>query len=124
MCASVRSLTNVFNTSDTVTGMCTISDTCLNVDCDLEIKVEENILPGSLSVTHLPCQSPFAISVKANITFRDRTTSILNGTFSRNATIPVMIFFISGTVNVAIVQVDHGILLSVSSHQTTMGPIT
>ena len=124
MCASVRSLTNVFNTSDTVTGMCTTSDTCLNVDCDLEIKLGDLTLPGSLSVTHLPCQRPFAISVKTNITFIGQTFSILNGTFSRNATIPFMIYFISGTVNVAIIQVDHGILLSVSSHQTTMGPIT
>ena len=124
MCASVRSLTNVFNTSDTVTGMCTISDTCLNVDCDLAIQLGDLTLPGSLSVTHLPCQSPFAISVKTNITFIGQTFSILNGTFSRNATIPFMIYFISGTVNVAIIQVDHGILLSVSSHQTTMGPIT
>ena len=124
MCASVRNLTSVFTTSDTVTGTCTISQTCLTVNCSVSLQTEAGLtIPLALSITLLPCQSPFAISVKAKITFFGQTISIVDDTFSGNATIPVMISFISGTVNVTIIQQDCGILLSVSSHQTTMGPI-
>ena len=79
----------------------------------------------ALSVTLLPCTSPFAIYVNAEITILGQTTSLVDGNFSANATIPVTLPFVSGTVTVVIIQQDCGILLSVSSHQTTkQGAVT
>ena len=121
MCMSLRRLISVFNTSDTVSGKCSISDNCLTVNCSLDLQTRAGFkIPLALSVTLLPCQSPFAIYVKAEITFFGQTISLADGTYSRNATIPVRIAFISGTVNMVIIQQDCGILLSVSSQQLTM----
>ena len=114
MCNSVTELTNALSTGDTVTGTCNISETCLNVNCDLEIQFGSSNLPVSLTVTLLPCQSPFAIYVNAEINLLCQTISLANGNYSGNATIPVSILFISGTVNIVVIQQDCGILLSVS----------
>ena len=114
MCDSVRNLTNALSTGDTVTGTCNISETCLNVNCDLEIQRGSSKLPVSLTVILFPCQSPFAIYVNAEISLFGQTISLADGNYSRNATIPVAILFISGTVNMVIIQQDCGILLSVS----------
>ena len=73
-------------------------------------------LPVSLTVILLPCQSPFAIYVKAEINLFSQKISLADDNFSGNATIPVSIVFISGTVNMIIIQQDCGILLSVSAH--------
>ena len=73
-------------------------------------------IPVSLAVTLLPCQSPFAIYVNAEINLFGQKISLADGNYSGNATIPVSIVFISGTVNMVIIQQDCGILLSVSSH--------
>ena len=121
MCMSLRSLLSVFNTSDTVSGTCSISDDCLTVNCSLDLQTRAGFkIPLALSVTLLPCQSPFAIYVRAEITFLSQAISLADGTYSENATIPVSIGFISGTVNMVIIQQDCGILLSVSSHQIRM----
>ena len=114
MCDSVRNLTNALSTGDTVTGTCNISETCLNVNCDLEIQLGSTKLPVSLTVILLPCQSPFAIYVNAEINLFGQTISLADDNFSGNATIPVSIAFISGTVIIVIIQQDCGILLLVS----------
>ena len=115
MCDSVRNLTNALSTGDTVTGTCNISETCLNVNCDLEIQLGSTKLPVSLTVILLPCQSPFTIYVNAEIYLFGRTISLADDNFSGNATIPVSIPFVgSGTVNIVIIQQDCGILLLVS----------
>ena len=119
MCASVRNLTNAISNGDSVSGTCTNSKTCLDVSCNLEMQVDFLTAQLALSVTLLPCESPFAIYVIAEITILGQTTSLADGNFSANATIPVTISFVSGTVKVVIIQQDCGILLSVSSHQTT-----
>ena len=117
MCASVQNLTSAFNTSDTLTGTCSISQNCLNVKCSIKLKMEGGMtIPVSLTVILLPCQSPFTIYVKAEINLLGQTVSLADDNFSGNATIPVSIVFISGTVNMIIIQQDCGILLSVSSH--------
>ena len=119
MCSSVRNLTNALSTGDSVTGMCNISENCSDVSCDLEMQLDFATLQLALSITLLPCQSPFGIYVKADIMFFGQKISLANGNFSGNATIPVTIAFFSGTVYVVIIQEDCGILLSVSSHPTT-----
>ena len=116
MCASVRNLTNALSNGDSVSGTCTNSETCLNVSCNLEMQVDFLTVQLALSVTLLPCESPFAIYVNAEITILGQTTSLVDGNFSANATIPVTLPFVSGTVTVVIIQQDCGILLSVSSH--------
>ena len=120
MCDSVRNLAMVFNTSDTVTGNCTISETCLEMNCDLKIQLEIATLPMDLSVTFLPCQCPFAISVKAEVTVFDQKIPIIDGNFSRTTTFSVEGLPFSGTVTVAITQQHQGILISVSLHQSTL----
>ena len=106
----------MFSASDAaVTGECNINETCLSMDCDLLIRLEDGILPLALSVNLLPCQCPFAISVKAEVNLFGRH-SIVDGTFSSNTTIPIQIFFITGTVDIVILQHNSGILISVSSH--------
>ena len=115
MCDSVRNLTNALIAGDTVTGTCNISETCLNVTCDLEIQLGLIKVPVSLTVILLPCQCPFTIYVNAEINLFGRTISLANDNYSGNATIPVSIPFVgSGTVNIVIIQQECGILLSVS----------
>ena len=114
MCDSVRNLTNALSAGDTVTGTCTFSKTCLNVSCGLEIQLGFTKLPVALTVTLLPCQSPFAIYANAEVTLFGQTFSLADDNFSGNATIPVSIVFISGKVSMVIIQQDCGILLSVS----------
>ena len=115
MCDSVRNLTSALSTGDTVTGTCNISETCLNVNCDLEIQLGLIKVPVSLTVILLPCQSPFTIYVNAEINLFGRTISLADDNYSGNATIPVSIPFVgSGTVNIVIIQQECGILLSVS----------
>ena len=114
VCDSVRNLTSALSSGDTVTGTCTISETCLNVNCALEIQLGSSRVPVSLTVTLLPCQSPFAIYVNAEINLFGQTISLADGNYSGNATIPVSIVFISGTVIMVIIQQDCCILLSVS----------
>lgn len=107
----------MFNASDAaVTGECNISETCLSMDCDLLIQLEGFTLPLALSVNLLPCQCTFAISVKAEVTYFGSKFSIVDGTFSSNTTIPFQIFFITGTVDIVILQHNRGMLISVSSH--------
>ena len=119
MCVSVRNLTYGLSTGDSVTGMCNISENCSDVSCHLEIKLGFVTLQLDISITLLPCESPFAIYVKAEITILGQTTSLVDGNFSANATILVNIEAVSGTVYIVIIQEDCGILLSVSSHPTT-----
>ena len=115
MCDSVRNLASALSSGDTVTGTCNISETCLNVNCALEIQLGSSKVPLSLTVTLLPCQSPFAIYVNAEINLFGRTISLADGNYTGNATIPVSIPFVgSGTVNIVIIQQECGILLSVS----------
>ena len=116
MCASVGNLTSALSTGATVTGTCNTSDTCLNVSCNLRVALKGSSLPVDLLVTLLPCQSPFAIYVRAETTLFGQTISIIDGTFSRTKTLNVKLFALSGTLTVTIIQQDSGILLSVSSH--------
>ena len=107
----------MFNASDAaVTGECNIPETCLSMDCNLLTQLEDNTLPLALSVNLLPCQCPFAISVKAEVTYFGSKFSIVDGIFSSNTIIPIQIFIITGTVNIVILQHNSGILISVSSH--------
>ena len=114
MCTSVTELTNALSTGDTVTGTCNISDTCLDVNCTLKVTLKGSFLPVNLMVTLLPCQSPFAIYVKVDAIVFFSTISIIDGTYSGNETIPVTVGTARGTLNVDIIQVDCGIILSVS----------
>ena len=110
----MRNLTSALSAGDSVTGTCNISETCLSVNCDLEIQRESSKVLVSLTVILLPCQSPFAVYVNAEINLFGRTISLVDDNYLENATIPVSILFISGTVIVCIIQQDCGILLSVS----------
>ena len=116
MCASVGNLTSALSTGATVSGTCNTSDTCLNVNCNLRVALKGSSLPVDLLVALLPCQSPFAIYVRAETTLFGQTISIIDGTFSRTETLNVKLFALSGTLTVTIIQQDSGILLSVSSH--------
>ena len=114
MCTSVTELTNALSNGDTVTGTCNISDTCLDVNCNLKVALMGSSLRVNMMVTHLPCQSPFAIYVKVDAIVFFSTISIIDGTYSGNETISVTIGPASGTVNLGIIQEDCGIMLSVS----------
>ena len=116
MCSSASDLASMFNTSDTVVGDCTISETCEEISCDVMIQHELVTIPLHLSITLLPCECPFAIYVIAEATLFGNKFVIANGTFSESATIPVKVAIVSGTVTVIIIRQDNGILLSVSSH--------
>ena len=86
------------------------------MNCSLQIQTEGGTtLPVALSVTLLPCQSPFAIDVEAETTVFGQTFSLTDGTYSSSANVPVRIFIVSGTISIDITQEDCGILLSVSS---------
>ena len=124
MCASVGNLTSALSTGDTVTGTCNTSETCLNVSCNLRVALKGSSLPVDLLVALIPCQSPFAIYVKAETTLFGQTITIIDGTFSRTETLKITLFALSGTLTVTIIHQDSGILLSVSSHQITMGSVT
>ena len=116
MCASVTELTSSLSTGDTVTGMCNVSEDCLDVNCSLQVAVRGSSLPVTLSVTLLPCQCPFAIYVKAETMILFRTFTIIDGTYSRNETIDVTLCELSGRLYIHITQIDCGIVLSVSSY--------
>ena len=116
MCASVTGLTNALSTGDTVTGMCTISDDCLDVNCNVTVTVRSGTLPVTLSVKLLPCRSPFAIYVKATTTVFTKIFTIIDGTFSQSETVDVSLFGISGILNINVTHIDCGIMLSVSSY--------
>ena len=116
MCSSASDLASMFNTSDTVVGDCTISETCEEISCDVMIQHALVTIPLHLSITLLPCECPFAIYVIAEATLFGNKFVIANGTFSESATIPVKVAIVSGTVTVIITQRHRGILLSVSSH--------
>ena len=112
MCDSVRNLTNALSTGDTVTGTCNIFDTCLDVKCNLTVTLKDSSLPVNLMVTLLPCKSPFAIYVKVDAIVFSSTTTIIDGTYSGNETIPIVLG--GGTLYMVIIQEDCGIMLSVS----------
>ena len=112
MCDSVRNLTNALSTGDTVTGTCNIFDTCLDVKCTLTVTLKDSSLPVNLMVTLLPCKSPFAIYVKVDAIVFSSTTTIIDGTYSGNETIPIALG--GGTLYMVIIQEDCGIMLSVS----------
>ena len=112
MCTSVTELTNALSNGDTVTGTCNISDTCLDVNCKLKISFKGSSLRVNMIVTHLPCQSPFAIYVKVDAILDHLTISIINQTYSGSETTPIA--FGGGTLSVDIIQEDCGIMLSVS----------
>ena len=112
MCDSVRNLTNALSTGDTVTGTCNIFDTCLDVKCNLTVTLKDSSLPVNLMVTLLPCKSPFAIYVKVDAIVFSSTTTIIDGTYQGNETIPIALG--GGTLYMVIIQEDCGIMLSVS----------
>ena len=115
MCDSMRNLTSALSAGDSVTGTCNISETCLSVNCDLEIQRESSKVLVSLTVILLPCQSPFVVYVNAEINLLGQTISLADGNYSGNATIPVSIPSVgSCTVIIVIIQQECGILLSVS----------
>ena len=116
MCSSASDLASMFNTSDTVVGDCTISETCKEISCDVMIQHPLVTIPLYLSIILLPCECPFVIYVFAEATLLVDKFVIANGTFSESTTIPVKVAIASGTVIVTITQQDNGILLSVSSH--------
>ena len=114
MCTSVTELTNALSNGDIVTGTCNISDTCLDMNCNLKVTLMGSSLRVNMMVNFLPCQSPFAIYVKVDAIVFFSTISIIDGTYSGNETIPVTIGPASGTLNVDIIQEDCGIMLTVS----------
>ena len=114
MCASVTGLANALSAGDTVTGMCTISDDCLDVNCNVTITVAGGTLPVTLSIKLLPCRSPFAIYVKATTMVLTNVFTIIDGIFCQPETVDVSLFGISGTLNINVTHIDCGIMLSVS----------
>ena len=114
MCASMTGLTNALSAGDTVTGMCNISDDCLDVNCNVNITVGVGTLPVTLSVKLLPCRCPFAIYVKTTTMVLKNIFTIIDGTFCQPETVDVSLFGISGSLNINVTHIGCGIMLSVS----------
>ena len=114
MCTSVTELTDVLSNGDTVTGTCNISDTCLGVNCNLEVTLLFNSLPVNLLINLLPCKSPFAIYVKVDAIVLGKAIPIIDDIYSASEIILIDLSPSKGTLNVDIIQEDCGITLSVS----------
>ena len=112
MCDSLNSLKTQTLSLEGTTGDCTISDNCLNLQCELTVIFSGIGVPLTQNMTLLPCTSPYSIKFVATSSFF--LGDLINGVYSKAGNISLRDFNVSGNVRITVVQQEFGVTFSVS----------